>query len=489
MEEEKKQLNNQCIKHPDNEYTFYCLTCQQMLCIDCGLDHDQFPDHKTLTMPEITKMLIKDQESISQKLGSADAANQQLKEIQSNLESKIAKSVQTAKQIHEKINKAVDLYIKTQLSVATEMAAECNSLKEQTNAKIKAINEASENISMTKKLLANHKYDELVKLFANFSKQNKNQNPPENGIEMLSQKIGTFHVENFEAIAANLDNALEKFCGSIKFVYKGCGICKENIKLENKCIQCKMIICNSCIDSRCEKCNLPLCKKCVKNCVKCNKKLACQNCIIEKCVKCDKFIECRKCDLGCEKCKKCVHCLEKCLKCNRKICKKCHSEKCEGKYMWVNGSDTIERKLLNSKMISTDKILPNNGFEVELNVENCDNSCYVIGITEKSYDGKSNNGATYPGWKQGLTWKEYGWAACSCSCKSDNGNSGGGFGKQVINGIIKLILDNSRNLSIKIDGVSQGILFSDIPKVDFYLTIGNGGGNNGKIKILSVKSD
>jgi len=484
MEKDLK-LHLSCEKHPGYECNTFCHNCKALLCLECAFDHTTlYAEHKTSSMQELTISTIKKLESVSQKTGSIDAVQQEIKEIDLNLSSKMDHAKETAKKIKSKILAAIDGFIDTQLGQIVDISKESATVKDELNVKAAMNISASENVLKTKKLYVEKKYDELVYLFLAVSAQKEDAQEEVKGIEIMKQNVNSLQILTYDSIGNNIEIGLNSLFNSIQFVVKGCTICKSKDQNLKFCSICQRMLCSNCLKKQCKNCNKMLCKECIRNCKKCGQELKCKNCLNMTCLKCNDKIECEKCDLGCQKCTKCIKCLEKCSKCNLEICKTCHPEKCSLKYQWANGSDIINRSEISNKTITTSQPLPKNGFKVDLEITNCENCGWSIGIMSKYCDGKE----TIPGWINKPNCENYGIAPCNCHhVKNVNGTGQTPYGNPVVNGNISLILDKNRNFIIEINGVSQGTIKDNVPLLDFYLAAGCSSSlTTGQIKIISV---
>jgi len=475
--------NTYCVKHQDFEYSIFCPQCKALLCVDCCLEHDLVNHtHKTCGISELLVDTVKKMEKEKENFGSLDVMNQQLKSIEAGLDNKIKESSAIAKQVKEKIINELDKCVTSQLSEANAMMEECQKIKELLLRKSEDKSKLSTRIINLKKSYAQKNYNDIILMNLSLNQEEHKEIPFEN----LRKNVDCFQTNSFEKVFNNMKNELSVMLSKIKVIIKGCSLCgAENSKLKN-CLECKMMICENCLGRRCEECQSELCKNCEKSCEKCESMLLCQKCDKKlSCSKCKSGIKCEKCEYECSKCKLCMKCLEKCDKCQQNVCKQCHN--CYD-YTWANGSKIAERSVLEWNEISTMQPLPKGSFKVELLLQNFDVCCYGIGITEKAYVGKPDSNLSYlPGWNSNIHGEEYGIALCEHNIKNYNRQCEITYGRKFLNGKITLILDKSRKLYCEFDGISQGLLYDNIPERKWYLTFGADEGK-GIITILSVSS-
>eukprot|EP01022_Parablepharisma_sp_SALTPOND_P026795 TRINITY_DN64938_c0_g1_i1.p1 TRINITY_DN64938_c0_g1~~TRINITY_DN64938_c0_g1_i1.p1 ORF type:complete len:552 (-),score=49.03 TRINITY_DN64938_c0_g1_i1:184-1701(-) len=155
---------------------------------------------------------------------------------------------------------------------------------------------------------------------------------------------------------------------------------------------------------------------------------------------------------------------------------------------WFNGSSTFNTGDNGNYIISMNVPLPR-AFKVELEIKT--EGGFSVGITQKYFEGINecaiNGRTTWPiGYERNLKWKEYGWYPGG-GYKSDPTTQIIPYGTKKSIGRFSLIMDNERNLSGEIDGIPQGIMYSQVPKGKYYLTCGVHGVNL-EVTIISFKN-
>ncbi len=490
-----QQSPNSCKKHPSNEIASFCRKCNRFMCLECILDHDvSFADHKSTTMPELAVAAIKALDKETSQRGSFDAFQQEFISLDSKLSEKIRATKECAEQIQTVVIRALNEYIAAQLSAAEAAGREFDRVKERVACTAQRLEQIPKDAIMIKQLYTQKDFPGLLALHDRIMETAR---PVPVSLEeektSFAQKLGWMQVLDFGNVKAKIQAEVASALAKFQILCECCSACKKEEKgmvMKKACAMHKINICPEC-EAACGKCKVCVCKKCLVSvaCAKCgvNEDTMCDRCI-QRCEKCEKLIKCVSCDAVCKKCSNvCCGCAKTCKICMRKMCEKCHVN-CK-RYVWYDESEVCDRSKRDSVLISTKLPLPN-AFRAELEVKNCTGSCWSIGIAGKQFDGFNGmpNGTRSNcllGWVQGLAWQEYGWAACSCSVKNTNGTTINSYANQIVTGKLALTLDKERNLIGEIDGLSQGVMYTGVPKGEYYLTFSSTR-SNGEIKILSV---
>eukprot|EP01022_Parablepharisma_sp_SALTPOND_P021366 TRINITY_DN4171_c0_g1_i1.p1 TRINITY_DN4171_c0_g1~~TRINITY_DN4171_c0_g1_i1.p1 ORF type:complete len:535 (+),score=30.95 TRINITY_DN4171_c0_g1_i1:123-1607(+) len=490
----EKKYSPTCEKHSGSENTTLCRTCDCLLCFECTMDHyTAYPDHMTISLTDFAISTIKFLEKDKAKYGSCDALQQEFSAINASLSNKISAAKVCASKFHACVEAALDGYIKSQLALASQLTAHAEKLNDKITTISRHADSIVKNIALVKKLCSERKLSELINLHETVSKPQAEPVSLEAENEAFAKEVAQIQVESFEKFQEELSAQISATFAKFAFVHQGCSMCKKpipkGIEVKN-CAVHGLIICSEC-EAVCETCHKCVCKGCLqKGCdKKCDSSTRCKNCMV-RCSKCKMVVNCEKCELICQKCNICKKCSIICGKCEQKVCEQCHKN-CPGKYTWYNKSDTFIKNKGKTMFISTNTKLPK-AFKAVIQVTNCEECDWSIGITGKKFSGVDDQynklrNDTVVGNVPRLERKEYGWAACKCSTTALNGETYNKYGKPVPNGNMTLILDKTRNLSGEIDDVAQGIIATNIPDGDYYLSFGGNSGASGQVKIISIE--
>jgi len=486
---ELPKFAGKCEKHTQNEITHYCFKCDKLLCFDCCLRHKSECENSQIScLQDIVLGTISKLEEDKRKIcGDDNGFSKELRKNEESLreKSKIVENVFS--NLKTTINNIVQGIENSQKSIIEQALCECKQIliaNEQKTAKSESFNKSIENI---KELYISKNFIDLIKKSHEMLNSDVSKNI-ENSQENI-QKFPIIQLEDTTKVIEQIEQDCKKSIDLLNFVMRGCSICDKIYKDPTsllECSICQKTACKQC-SQVCQNCKKSLCLKCMQKCAKCSE-VSCKTCL-PKCLKCEQSLKCKKCDLGCMDCKICMKCMKECEKCKQIICEKCHL-KCGPAALWCNKKIKIDRNENEHTLISTENPLPL-FFKATIEIINCaPRSCWTIGISSKKFDGTDEyklgkRPNLMLGCVMGITWKEFGWGPCSCMSKCANGLYTGKYGKSVENGRITLKLDKNHNLIGEIDGVSQGIIETNIPEAQYYLTF-SGKKASGEIKILAI---